>query len=138
MKSFLQSFFRKNVYLILTAIILFASAYVVNYFLRSNASTKLLKNSIESFLQSRESDFVRLSAKTGYLDRLVREDYSLSDLEELQDIKYGLFLFREDSAGRLSSNSGVTSAPSFPTACSAVATGTILSISATASMNSSR
>jgi len=99
LKSFLQSFFRKNVYLILTAIILFASAYVVNYFLRSNASTKLLKNSIESFLQSRESDFVRLSAKTGYLDRLVREDYSLSDLEELQDKKYGLFLFREDSAG---------------------------------------
>jgi two-component system, NtrC family, nitrogen regulation sensor histidine kinase NtrY len=83
----------------LAAVILFAAAYVVNFFLRSNASTKILRNSIESFLQSREADFTKLSKDTGLLDQLRVQEFTKTELEELVDKKYGVLLYELDSSG---------------------------------------
>ncbi|MDP4246277.1 MAG: hypothetical protein Q8932_10555, partial [Bacteroidota bacterium] len=64
MKSLLINIFRRNRRLLLTAFLLFLSGYLFNLYFSSSASVSVLRNSIESFLQKREKDFVRLTADT--------------------------------------------------------------------------
>ena len=99
MKSFFKIFFRKNLYLILAALILFALSYFLNLYLRGNTSTKLLRNSIESFLQKRESDFSKLSRDSIFIEGLINQEYSKSELDELVDKQYGILLYTKDSSG---------------------------------------
>lgn len=98
MKSFLQNFFRKNIYLILAAVILFAAAYIIKLYLSGNTSTKLLRNSIESFLQKRETDFGKLSHDSLLINELINREFSKAELDELVDKQYGILIYKKDSS----------------------------------------
>jgi two-component system nitrogen regulation sensor histidine kinase NtrY len=89
----LINIFRRNRRLLLTAILLFLSGYFFTVYFSSSASVSVLRNSIESFLQKRERDFIRFSADTAFVARLVDHRYSEKDLDGLVDKKYGIFLY---------------------------------------------
>ncbi|PWT70946.1 MAG: histidine kinase [Bacteroidetes bacterium] len=102
MKSFLQNFFRKNVYLILTAVILFVAAYVLNLYLVGNTSTKMLRNQIESFLKEREKDFTRFSKDTLLIERLINEEFSKQELLDLVEKQYGILIYTKNTKDSVS------------------------------------
>ncbi|HEY4337215.1 MAG TPA: hypothetical protein VGM89_14995, partial [Puia sp.] len=81
MKSFFIDIFRRNIYLLLAAFVLFISGYFLNLYFSSEASVAVLRNSIQSFLQQRQQDFTRLTKDTAYLERLAANRYSRADLE---------------------------------------------------------
>ncbi|MBS1660733.1 MAG: GHKL domain-containing protein [Bacteroidetes bacterium] len=99
MKSFFIDIFRRNIYLLLVAFVLFLSGYFLNLYFSSDASVAVQRNSIQSFLQERENDFDRLTRDTAQLNRLFYKQYSAKELERVDDKKYGLFLYRTDSLG---------------------------------------
>jgi len=89
---------RKNAYLILGTVILFAVAYIIILYLAGDTSTKLLRNSIESFLQKRESDFNRLSKDTNLIRNLFGQEYTKNELDKLVEKQYGILIYQKDSA----------------------------------------
>jgi signal transduction histidine kinase len=99
LKSFFVDIFRRNIYLLLAAFVLFISGYFLNLYFSSDASIAVLRNSIQSSLQQRQQDFIRLTKDTAYLDRLARNRYSKPELEAALKKEYGIFLYRTDSAG---------------------------------------
>jgi hypothetical protein len=78
--SFLKNFLLRNIYLILTGIFLFITAFAINAYLSGNSTTRILRNSIESFLQEREDDFQKLIRNELLLRRLSDKNYSLNDV----------------------------------------------------------
>jgi two-component system, NtrC family, nitrogen regulation sensor histidine kinase NtrY len=101
MKSFFIDIFRRNIYLLLAIFVLFISGYLLNLYFSSDASVKVLRNSIESLLQDRQKDFGRVTGDTALIHRFLGHTYSRPDLEKFADRKYGLFLYTPDSAGSL-------------------------------------
>jgi len=99
LRSFFIDIFRRNIYLLLAAFVLFISGYFLNLYFSSDASVAVLRNSIQSFLQQRQEDFTRLTKDTAYLQRLAGNRYSQTDLETVLKKEYGLFLYTTDSAG---------------------------------------
>ncbi|HEY6900925.1 MAG TPA: hypothetical protein VI233_09795, partial [Puia sp.] len=99
MKSFFIDIFRRNIYLLLVAFVLFLSGYFLNLYFNSDASVAVQRNSIQSFLQEREFDFEKVAGDTALLHRLISRQYSAKELEKIDDKKYGLFLYRTDSLG---------------------------------------
>ncbi|HLZ88287.1 MAG TPA: hypothetical protein VKQ52_13625, partial [Puia sp.] len=99
MRSFFIDIFRRNIYLLLAAFVLFISGYFLNLYFSSDASVSVLRNSIQSSLQQRQNDFTRLTKDTAYLYRLAGNHYSKADLETVLKKDYGVFLFGTDSAG---------------------------------------
>ena len=93
MKSFLLNFLRKNIYLMLAAFLLFVAAFCIDRYLGGTFTTGVLKNSIESFLQSREKDFEKLLVKPGLIDRLATQQYTRTELDDLLDKKYGIRIY---------------------------------------------
>ncbi len=99
MKSFFIDIFRRNVYILLTALGLFLAGYFLNLYFSGDNSIRRLRNSIQSFLQERERDFDELSKDTSLLTRLAESRYSKKDLDRVVDKKYGFFLYGPDSVG---------------------------------------
>src|SRR6202012_168693 len=83
LKSFFTDIFRRNIYLFVTAFVLFISGYFLNLYFSSDASVTVLRNSIQSFLQDRQNDFGRATNDTAFLHRLINEHYSQTELEKL-------------------------------------------------------
>jgi len=102
LKSFLQSFLRKNSNLILAAIGLLAAGYIINIYLVSDTSTKSLRNSIQSFLRERETDFTRLIKDSDLIEELRYQEYSKKELEKLLGKQYGFLLYEKDGAASCS------------------------------------
>jgi two-component system, NtrC family, nitrogen regulation sensor histidine kinase NtrY len=102
LKSFLQSFLRKNSYLILVGVGLLAAGYIINIYLVSDTSTKSLRNSIQSFLRERETDFLRQIKDSNLIEELRYQEYSKRELDRLVEKQYGFLLYEKD-AGRSSS-----------------------------------
>ncbi|HEY4062996.1 MAG TPA: HAMP domain-containing sensor histidine kinase [Puia sp.] len=100
MKSFFIDIFRRNRYLLLTAVLLFLSGYFLNIYYNSDASVRVLRNSIQSFVQDREKDFERLTRDTAVLNLLYTTRYSEQELRKIVEKKYGIFLYETDTAGR--------------------------------------
>src|ERR1700761_4239787 len=92
LKSFFTDIFRRNIYLLLTAFVLFFSGYFLNLYFSSDASVGVLRNSIQSFLQDRQNDFGRVTKDTALVHRLINQNYSRAELEKLIEKKYGLFI----------------------------------------------
>ena len=99
MKSFFIDIFRRNIYLLLAAFVLFSSGYLLNLYFSSDASVAVLRNSIQSFLKKRQTDFVRVTHDTALVRRLSAGKYTRADLERVTDKKYGIFFYTPDSAG---------------------------------------
>jgi two-component system nitrogen regulation sensor histidine kinase NtrY len=102
LKSFIKNFLRKNIYLIVAVLIVFAAAYIINLYLAGNTSTKLLRNSIESFLQGRENDIKKLYTDTTFIQKLADQQYSKSELDELVEKNYGILLYEKNAANTYS------------------------------------
>jgi signal transduction histidine kinase len=100
LRSFFTDIFRRNIYLLLAAFVLFISGYFLNLYFSSDASVAVLRNSIQSYLQQRERDFSRLTNDTAYLKRLAANRYSHEDLETVLKKEYGVFLYTADTAGK--------------------------------------
>ncbi|MDP4214057.1 MAG: HAMP domain-containing sensor histidine kinase [Bacteroidota bacterium] len=96
MISFLRNFFRRNVYLILTGIVLFFAAYLINVYLSGTSTTRILRNSIQSFLQERESDFQHLLRDENEIRRLSDKNYSRAELDGLMDKQYGILIYERN------------------------------------------
>ena len=86
----------RNIYLILAGLFLFITAFAINTYLGGNSTTRILRNSIESFLQERENDFQRLSQNAGMIRRLSDKNYSLEELEDLMDKQYGILIYERN------------------------------------------
>src|ERR1700754_5098528 len=88
LKSFFIDIFRRNIYLLLVALVLFLSGYFLNLYFNSDASVAVLRNSIQSFLQEREKDFEGLTKDTTLLNHLSERQYSPKELEKVLEKKY--------------------------------------------------
>jgi signal transduction histidine kinase len=99
LRSFFIDIFRRNIYLLLAAFVLFISGYFLNLYFSSDASVAVLRNSIQSFLQQRQKDFSQLTKDTALLRRLADNKYSKSELDASLKREYGIFLYRADSTG---------------------------------------
>ena len=97
--SFLIIFLRRNVYLILTAIIFLTASYITNRFLGSNTSIKLVRNSIQSFLQKRESSFDQLLQDSNRVKKFATHQYSRTELDDILEKKYGVLIYEKKSDG---------------------------------------
>jgi len=75
---------------------LFVAAYAINAYLSGSATTKVLKNSIETFLQDRETDFQKLLKDELKIRRLSDKNYSLSELGNLMDKQYGILIYERN------------------------------------------
>ena len=93
---FLKNFLLRNIYLILTGIFLFIAAYGINTYLSGNSTTRILRNSIESFLQERENDFQKLIRNELKVRRLSDKNYSLAELNDLMDKQYGVLIYERN------------------------------------------
>jgi two-component system, NtrC family, nitrogen regulation sensor histidine kinase NtrY len=93
---FLKNFLLRNVYLILTGIFLFIAAFAINAYLSGNSNTRILRNSIESFLQERENDFQKLTRNELKIRRLSDKNYSLAELNDLVDKQYGVLIYERN------------------------------------------
>jgi len=97
LKSFFIDIFRRNRVLLLAATVLFLTGYFLNVYFSSDASVRVLRNSIQSLLQEREQDFERLTRDSALLNRLSDRQYTEDELGKLVDKRYGLFLYDTDS-----------------------------------------
>ncbi len=93
---FLKNFLLRNIYLILTGIFLFIAAFGINAYLSGNSNTRILRNSIESFLQERENDFQKLIRNELKIRRLSDKNYSLTELNDLMDKQYGILIYERN------------------------------------------
>ncbi len=80
------------------AIILLAAGYIINFYLRSNLSTRLLADSMESYVQQREADFNKLASDSLLIARLLSQDYSKQELDQLVAKPYGILLYQSDTS----------------------------------------
>jgi signal transduction histidine kinase len=99
LKSFFIDIFRRNVYLLLVAFVLFLSGYFLNLYFNSDSSVAVLRNSIQSFLREREKDFTQFTGDTALVYHLAGRSYTKKELETVIEKKYGLFLYSTDSTG---------------------------------------
>ncbi len=93
---FLKNFLFRNAYLIGTGIFLFFASFAINSYLVGNSSTRILRNSIESFLQERENDFQKLLRNELKIRRLSDKNYSLAELTDLMDKQYGVLIYERN------------------------------------------
>ena len=93
---FLKNFFLRNIYLIGAGIFLFISAFAINAYLSGSSTTRILRNSIESFLQERENDFQKLIRNELKIRRLSDKNYSLTELNDLMDKQYGILIYERN------------------------------------------
>lgn len=93
---FLKNFFLRNIYLIGAGIFLFISAFAINTYLSGNSTTRILRNSIESFLMERENDFQKLIRNELKIRRLSDKNYSLAELDDLMDKQYGILIYERN------------------------------------------
>ncbi len=99
MNSFLKNFLRKNIYLLLGAIGLLGLGFLINFYLVSDTSNQLLTKNIQSFLQQRETDFIRQTKDSTLINKLLLQDYTRSELDEQVEKKYGLSLYKKNPGG---------------------------------------
>jgi len=93
---FLKNFLLRNAYLIGTGVFLFFASFAINSYLAGNSSTRILRNSIESFLQERENDFQKLLGNELKIRRLSDKNYSLTELTDLMDKQYGVLIYERN------------------------------------------
>lgn len=102
MKQLLKNWLIKNIYLLL-ALLLFATAFILNKYVIGSTTARYYVNLIEKRIQEKEKDFRRIAADTVLLGALVDKRYDEEKLANYLDNKkgYDLFIYEHanDSAG---------------------------------------
>ena len=98
MKNFFQQVVRKNAFFFLGAAWLFTIAFIIDNYWYSSSSAKYLRKHIEKDIQYQEKDFDNFLADTVLLQKLIDQQYSEDQLNEVAEKKqYSIFLYTKDS-----------------------------------------
>ncbi len=100
MKNFFQQVVRKNAFFFLGAAWLFTIAFIIDNYWYSSSSAKYLRKHIEQDIQYQEKDFDQFIADTTLLQKLISQQYSENELDEVAEKRqYSIFLYTKDSIG---------------------------------------
>ena len=94
MKTFAQNFLRRNLQLLITAILLLIAGYLTSFLLKSNFSDSYWKNSIQDFLQQREKDFSDITKNQKLINDFSGSDYSADEFSSIVDKKFTFLLYQ--------------------------------------------
>jgi hypothetical protein len=95
LSPFLKTILQKNIYIVVAAAILLVAAFGINIYLGSSASVKYFRNSIQSFLQKRESDFDSFLKDTQLISRFSNQEYNQEDLNIALEKKYAILVYQK-------------------------------------------
>ncbi|HYC27787.1 MAG TPA: hypothetical protein VEB42_03210, partial [Chitinophagaceae bacterium] len=93
MKTFVVQVFRKHFYLLIAAGWLLTIAFILNSYLDSPSSAKVVRNSIEDFLQDREHDFVRIAGDTALIRKMDDQTLDEDQINALAKKKYTILIY---------------------------------------------
>ncbi|HYJ39059.1 MAG TPA: hypothetical protein VEV87_10600, partial [Chitinophagaceae bacterium] len=93
MKQFFQQLLKKHLYLLIGAAWLLTIAVIINTYIDSPSSTKVIRNSIEDFLQKREKDFIEIANDTALIRQMSNRELNDDQIELLVNKKYGLLVY---------------------------------------------
>ena len=68
-------------------------AVIINTYIDSPSSTKVIRSSIEKFLQEREEDFFQIAKDTAFVRQLSNRELSTEQIESLVQKRYGLLIY---------------------------------------------
>ena len=68
-------------------------AVIINTYIDSPSSTKVIRNSIEKFLQEREEDFLDIANDTALIRQMSNRELSTEQIESLVEKRYGLLVY---------------------------------------------
>lgn len=93
MKTFLVTSLKRHFYLLIAAGWLLTIAFIINTYLDSPSSARVVRNSIENFLHEREDDFIDLVKDTAVLRKMTIQEVDIDLLEELASKKYTILVY---------------------------------------------
>ena len=93
MKTFLLTSLKRHFYLLIAAAWLLTIAFIINTYLDSPSSARVVRNSIENFLHDREEDFIDLVKDTAMLRQMTIQEVDVDLLEELAKKKYTVLIY---------------------------------------------
>lgn len=103
MKQFFKKTLNRNAYLLMAAIGLFIIAFLLNKYLLGTTSTRYYTRLIQSRIHEKENDFRQISGDTVLLRKLVHQEFTEDQLEQLIGKGYYIFVYG-DSARHLFPN----------------------------------
>ncbi len=100
MKKLLNFLARNNIYLLIIALGLFATAFLLDKYVIRNTSINLYTRLIERDIIQKEKDFQKLASDTALIRSLVDQTYSEETLNNLLDQNkgYGIFVYEKTFA----------------------------------------
>ena len=93
MKQFFQQLLKKHLYLLIGAAWLLTIAVIINTYIDSPSSTKVIRNSIEDYLQKREKDFLKVVSDTALIRQMSDRQLSDEQIEDLVSKHYGILVY---------------------------------------------
>jgi len=93
LKKLLNFLARNNIYLLIIALGLFATAFLLNKYVIRNTSINLYTRLIERDIIQKEKDFQKLASDTALIRSLVDQTYSEETLNKLLDQNKGYQIF---------------------------------------------
>ncbi|MBC7849881.1 MAG: HAMP domain-containing histidine kinase [Chitinophagaceae bacterium] len=101
MKNLFKKFIDSHLYLLVAALILFATAFLLNKYVVGTTSASFYSLRIQHKIREKENAFNRLAADTALLNSLIDQRYKESDLKKLLDekIEFGFFVYEKIEFG---------------------------------------
>jgi len=93
LKQFFQQLLKKHLYLLVGAAWLLTIAVIINTYIDSPSSTKVIRNSIEDFLQKREKDFSEIASDTSLIRKMCNRQLNDEEIEMLVNKRYGILVY---------------------------------------------
>ena len=93
MKTFLVTSLKRHFYLLIAAGWLLTIAFIINTYLDSPSSARVVRTSIENFLHDREEDFMDLVTDTSILRQMTIQEVDVDLLDELAKKKYTILIY---------------------------------------------
>jgi two-component system, NtrC family, nitrogen regulation sensor histidine kinase NtrY len=93
LKTFIVQVFKKYFYLLITAGWLLTIAFIINTYVDSPSSAKVVRNSMENFLQEREKDFLEIASDTALLRKMADQSLSEDQINDLASKKYTILVY---------------------------------------------
>ena len=102
MKDLFKHLTGKNIYLLLIAIGLFATAFVINKYLVGTTSALYYSRLIQKDIRDKEKDFQELTADTTTIYSFIHQNYSEEQLKNYieKEIGYGFFIYEKDEVNQ--------------------------------------
>ncbi|MGB8190374.1 MAG: hypothetical protein WCF67_00585, partial [Chitinophagaceae bacterium] len=93
MKTFIANVLKKHFYLLIAAGWLLTIAFIINTYLDSPSSAKVVRNSIADFLHDREQDFLKLAGDTSMIRKMADQVLDEDLIRHLAEKKYTILIY---------------------------------------------